>query len=129
MSRAFVSHRVPLQLSISFSISAVFELPEGHLLSYFGIVERHSDYDIPNALIGCVYYFYMLFLAGMFPPFLTKFASTMAFATTVFLAYQLSFVVKELCLVCWTTHVLNTLLWYNCMFGGSKSSSGKQKRV
>lgn len=107
--------------------SAVFELPEGHLLSYFGLVERHSDFDIPNALIGCVYYMYMLFFKFYFPPVLTKFACTMAFMTTVFLAYQLTFVVPELCLVCWTTHVLNTLLWYNVMFGKTKSRVNKQK--
>lgn len=100
----------------------MFELPEGHLLSYFGLVERHGDFDIPNALIGCVYYVYMSSLSRYFPPALTKFASTMAFMTTVFLAYQLTFVVKELCLVCWTTHVLNALLWYNSMFGVGTSS-------
>jgi uncharacterized membrane protein len=56
----------------------------------------------------------------------------MAFATTIFLAYQLTFVVKELCIVCWTTHVLNALLWYNVMIGGKhdeRSSGVKGKKA
>jgi len=108
---------------IGASCSAVFALPEGHLLSYFGLVERHSHWDIPNALIGCFYYIYMLALSGMFPLLLTKTAASMAFLTTIFLAYQLTFTVQELCLVCWTTHVLNALLWYNTMF----ASTNRQK--
>lgn len=111
--------------------SAVFELPEGHLLSYFGVVERHSSLDIPNALIGVAYYTYMLLFAGKFPLLLTKVAVNMAFFTTVFLAYQLTFNVPHLCIVCWTTHVINTFLWYNYMFGSSKtatSSSVKRKK-
>lgn len=95
-------------------------------MSYFGLVERHSDLDIPNALIGVLYYTYMLVLRGYVPSLTTKLAASMAFLTTIFLAYHLTFTVKELCLVCWTTHVLNTLLWYNVMF---TSSGGKQSVV
>ena len=94
--------------------SAVFQLPQGHLLSYFGLVSQDSLLNVPNAALGFVYYFYQLVLRDYFPYPVTAFASLAAMASSVFLAYHLT-LLQELCILCWTTHVLNTLLLYDTL--------------
>lgn len=80
------------------------------MLSYFGIIPEGHFLDVPNALLGAIYYVYMLLLSPSFPIELTYFMAMAAFSSSVFLAFQLTFVVKELCLLCWSTHVINSLL-------------------
>eukprot|EP00339_Tiarina_fusa_P008251 CAMPEP_0116998542 /NCGR_PEP_ID=MMETSP0472-20121206/1575_1 /TAXON_ID=693140 ORGANISM="Tiarina fusus, Strain LIS" /NCGR_SAMPLE_ID=MMETSP0472 /ASSEMBLY_ACC=CAM_ASM_000603 /LENGTH=90 /DNA_ID=CAMNT_0004697721 /DNA_START=39 /DNA_END=308 /DNA_ORIENTATION=+ len=41
---------------IGASCSAVFQLPEGRMLSYFGIVPDGHMLDVPNAVLGVLYY-------------------------------------------------------------------------
>jgi uncharacterized membrane protein len=82
------------------------------MLSFLGLVAKDSWLDLPNAAIGALYYTYLLILAPQLPPSLTKLATCLAFASTVFLAYQLTVVVFELCVLCWSSHVINTSLFY-----------------
>jgi uncharacterized membrane protein len=49
----------------------------------------------------------------------------MAFASTIFLAYQLTFVLFELCILCWSTHVINTYNFYSYMFAKSQTTKTK----
>jgi uncharacterized membrane protein len=98
--------------------SVVFTLPEGRLLSYFGLVPKEHFLDVPNAALGVVLYTYRLLLEKTFPP-LTKILTVSAFASTVFLAYQLTFVLNDLCLLCWSIHVINTTIMYKMVKGGS----------
>ena len=89
--------------------SAVFALPEGRMVSYLGIVPKGSILDIPNGLLGVLFYAYRLFLADIFPP-LTQVATALSFMSSVFLAYKLFFVLGDLCVLCLSIHVINTLL-------------------
>ena len=109
--------------SIGASCSNVFSLPEGRMLSYFGIVPEHSVLDLPNAALGFIHYTYLLTLRPYMPMNVTYFMILMAFASTVFLAYQLTFVLFELCVLCWTTHVINTYNFYSYFLAGSKGTS------
>ena len=93
------------------------------MMTYFGVVPEGHILDVPNAVLGSIYYAYILILSSMFPLFFTYFATMMAMSSSVFLAYQLTFVVKELCIICWSTHVLNTLLSWNLITNSSSSSS------
>lgn len=113
--------------AIQASCSQVFNLPQGRMLSYFGLVPKGSVLDVPNALLGSLHYFYLLVLEPHSPPPLTSIAVAAAFWSTVFLAYQLTFVVFELCIVCWSTHVINTYVMYKTFFGASSGGSGKEK--
>lgn len=112
--------------AIHASCSNVFTLPQGRMLSYFGIVPEGSALDVPNALLGVLHYTFMLLLADYksVPKALTSLMVTMAFASTIFLAYHLTFVVFELCLVCWSTHVINTFLFFQRF-----ASTAKPKRT
>ena len=114
--------------SIGASCSQVFQLPQGRMLTYFGLVPEGSVLDVPNAVLGSIYYFYMLTLSSYLPRELTYFMTLAAFSSSVFLAYQLTFVVKELCLLCWSTHVINSTLAGN-LFGQDNRSSAKQKKA
>jgi hypothetical protein len=96
------------------SCSATFALPEGRMLSYFGLVKEGSPLDVPNALLGVLFYSYVLFSdnvgAALRPPGgLTLFAASLAMSSSVFLAYKLM-VLRKLCLLCLTTHVINLVL-------------------
>jgi uncharacterized membrane protein len=70
--------------------------------------------NVPNAALGAVYYFYQLVLRYYFPYPTTVFAALAAMASSIFLAYHLT-LLQELCILCWTTHVLNTLLLYDTL--------------
>lgn len=114
--------------SIGASCSNVFTLPQGRMLSYFGIVPEHSVLDLPNAALGFIHYTYLLTLRPYMPMSFTYFMIFMGFASTVFLAYQLTFVLFELCVLCWTTHVINTYNFYSYFFTGKSSTSTATKK-
>jgi len=101
---------------IGASCSAVFAMPQGKLLSYFNIVPHDHVLDVPNAVLGILYYALILINEAIinFPSFLIKFASTSAMSSSIYLAVVLTSL-KELCILCWTTHVINTLLLYTIL--------------
>ena len=101
---------------IGASCSAVFALPEGKLLSYFHIVPHGHIFDVPNAALGVLYYLltaiYEFILVKWKIPFpfeIIQIASVFAMASSVYLAIILT-KLRELCILCWTTHVLNAIL-------------------
>lgn len=106
--------------AIGASCSQVFQLPQGRMLTYFGLVPKGSVLDVPNAVLGSIFYFYMLVASSSAPREVTYFMTAAAFASSVFLAYQLTFVVMELCLLCWSTHAINTTLAWNLLGPGGK---------
>lgn len=85
--------------------SKVFTLPQGKLLSYFGIVPKDHILDVPNALLGALFYLQQL-LFGCIPIFVT-----LSMCTSIYLAYQLTFVLGDLCVLCWSTHIINTIVF------------------
>ena len=117
------------------SCSATFALPEGRMLSFLGLVPETSILDVPNAFLGALYYSYVILYSmeitsSVFPLRLTFFANCMAMASSVFLAYKL-LVLKKLCLLCWTTHVLNfsLIVYYGRkMFFVSKKGENSNKK-
>ena len=100
--------------AIGASCSQVFSLPEGRMLSYFAIVPEGSALDVPNAALGITYYS-IIFLSESFLTktdlikVMTVCLNCGAMASSIFLATKL-LALGELCILCWTTHLLNTLL-------------------
>jgi uncharacterized membrane protein len=82
------------------------------MLSYFGIVPDGHIFDIPNAALGVLYYSFWLFLMPLLPKQLNFLASTAAMSSSVFLATRLV-ILKELCILCWSTHAINARLWWS----------------
>lgn len=111
------------QLSTFLFFSAVFSLPEGKMLSFFGIVPSGHFLDIPNGILGMIFYLYVLLrhittpplapgpLSGLFLPQSNVIMCSLAFASSLFLGRKL-YLIKEICVLCLTTHILNTTLFY-----------------
>jgi uncharacterized membrane protein len=114
------------------SCSNVFQLPEGRMLSLFGIVPNGSALDVPNAALGVIYYTLWLLVLPRLPRAMTLVVSSSALASSVFLAIQL-LILKELCILCWSTHVINTRLWFSAMAGagyfGRGRAASKEKKI
>mmetsp|Transcript_26312 Transcript_26312/g.32434 ORF Transcript_26312/g.32434 Transcript_26312/m.32434 type:complete len:190 (+) Transcript_26312:32-601(+) len=108
--------------AIGASCSSVFSLPEGRLLSYFSIVPNEHFLDVPNAALGFFYYTAVLLIEQFFyrkygygcidfvsMPQITVAFNSAAMSSSIFLAIKL-IQLKELCVLCWTTHLINSLL-------------------
>lgn len=120
--------------SIGASCSAVFNLPEGRLLSYLSIVPNGHLLDVPNAFLGLLYYT-TIFIIEQFlyhqitfldMKVITVTLNSLAMSSSIYLAYKL-IMIKELCLLCWTTHLLNLLLLFHYGKRLFVSSFGKEK--
>merc|ERR1711862_689598 len=99
--------------SIGASCSRTFSLPQGKLLSYFNIVPSDHVLDVPNALLGLLHYLVLMSLENTsifyYSNVMSLGLAMIAFLTSVYLAYALT-MLKELCILCWTTHVINAIL-------------------
>lgn len=124
-------HLFSLLLTI---VSAVFSLPEGKMLSFFKIVPEGHYMDIPNGALGILFYTYTILRYIIMnnkknhqQPFIlftftiNLMISTLAIASSLFLARKL-YMIRELCVVCVTTHIINTALWIRAVRGGSKKT-------
>ena len=98
------------------------------MLSFFGIVPEGHALDIPNGVLGMVFYSYVFLryfsgkqkggmLAVLFAPTLNLVISTLAIASSAFLARKL-YMIRELCVVCLSTHAINTTLWVRALKEG-----------
>ena len=78
----------------------------GHILSKWGLVAPGSPLDVPNPVLGILYY--LLVLLWPLPsrqPVLAAAALSLAFSA--YLAWVLATVLKDFCLVCVTSYVVN----------------------
>lgn len=117
--------------SIGASCSAVFQLPEGKLLSYLKIVPHGSVLDVPNAALGVIYYVVIFIFESLVPKILfiqkiTVALNSVALSSSIILAIKL-LQLREFCIVCLTAHVLNTLLIVFYVKRLLKTKEGKTK--
>lgn len=82
------------------------------MLSYFGIIPDGHFLDVPNAALGLAFYLVWLLVLPKLPKQLTFVVTSLAMLSSVFLAIQLM-ILKELCILCWSTHAINSRLWWN----------------
>ena len=86
------------------------------MLSYFGIVSSGHLLDLPNGILGMVYYVYIFLrsisqVSIIFHPKLNFIISSLAMASSLFLGKKL-IALREICVVCITTHMINTIVFY-----------------
>lgn len=83
----------------------------------FGLRADHP-LNVPNTYFGLVFYIGVMMYSiypFMFFPFsshLLFFASVLSIGASCVLAYILAFVLRDVCLVCMTTYVINALILY-----------------
>jgi uncharacterized membrane protein len=102
------------------------------MLSFFGLVPKDSALDIPNGILGMLFYIYVFLRCSLFRSsklFLVDRSvnatiCTLALASSIFLARKL-YVIKEICVVCLTTHIVNTIMFYRAMLEMTKKQKDK----
>ncbi|KAG6580387.1 vitamin K epoxide reductase complex subunit 1 [Phytophthora cinnamomi] len=103
----------------AFSCSEVLTSEYSSLLSYWGLVRKHSVLDVSNAHLGVLAYsLFMLYPVVRKVPYHAQFylaVSIGAAAVMVYLAYILAFVLRDFCLVCVATYVITAALLWNSL--------------
>lgn len=115
---------------IGASCSKVFTLPIGHMVSYFRIVPKGHILDVPNAMIGAVFYTIqiLIYLSLLISNILhdgkkvnklialliiiNPVTVSCAMIASILLAFHLTFIVYDLCILCWSTHIINSIFFY-----------------
>ncbi|KAL3766379.1 hypothetical protein ACHAW5_000918 [Stephanodiscus triporus] len=127
--------------SIGASCSAVFSLPEGKMLSFFGLIPKGHALDIPNGVLGMLFYFFTIIrffvkrktqqswggiFNVLFGNSIFLVISSLALASSVFLGRKL-YIIREFCVVCVSTHIINTTVWIRAIMEKFDSRSSKKK--
>jgi uncharacterized membrane protein len=116
--------------------SAVFSLPEGKMLSFFGIVPKGHRLDVPNGILGMLFYTFVFLRhttsvsqsSFLFKSQANLLISSLAFASSLFLARKL-YIIQEICVVCLSTHVINTTLFIRSIREFLSGSSEEKRKT
>lgn len=128
---SYTQHFIP-SCGFLYPISAVFQLPEGKMLSFFGLVPKESALDIPNGVLGMLFYIYVFIRCNylrkskmiLLDRRVNAVICSLAFASSLFLARKL-YIIKEICVVCLTTHVINTTVFCRAVLEVTKKEKEK----
>ena len=95
------------------SCSKAITGPYGKVLSLWGIVKKGSSLDVPNSLIGSLFYFLAItpWNANSLIADLFMIGGLLSLAFSAYLAYILRFVLHEFCIICVSSYVINILLF------------------
>ena len=100
------------------SCSKVFKSKYGKMLSLFGIVRKGHPLDVPNAALGVLFYvcaFLLPYLRSVLSnrvrATIMLAASTLSCAVSCYLGYVLAVILKDFCIVCASTYVVNALVF------------------
>ncbi|GLD93552.1 hypothetical protein PINS_up002144 [Pythium insidiosum] len=101
-----------------YSCSSVMTSEFGNMLRYHGLVDRGSWLDQPNAILGTgaysLFVLYPILRKIPFHEYVYTLGSLIAVGLSVYLAYILAFVLRDLCMICVTSYVINAALaWYS----------------
>ena len=101
------------------------------MLSFFGLVPKDSALDIPNGVLGMLFYIYVFIRCNLkkskvilLDRRVNAVICSLALASSIFLARKL-YIIKEICVVCLTTHVINTTVFCRAVLEVMKK--GKEK--
>ncbi|XP_051865921.1 vitamin K epoxide reductase complex subunit 1-like protein 1 [Pristis pectinata] len=109
------TYRAMCDLSDSISCSRVFTSRWGRGFGLLGgILGQDSVFNQPNSVYGLLFYVLQLLLsltASATAAVVLLLTSLLSLAGSLYLAYVLLFLLRDLCLVCVTTYALNLLLF------------------
>jgi uncharacterized membrane protein len=119
------------------SCSRVFTHPGGHLLSFVGLVPRHSVLDLSSALLGCMFYqfslaWYLLLRVGAVPALayhvVALGSSVFSLAITAFMSWIMIAQIKEVCVVCTTMYACNFCIFAMSLGAALAAKSGNNSK-
>ena len=93
-----------------FWIPQLCQLKEESCMTVLG-TPRAKLFGIPNSAFGIGLYLYLILGLFSFPPKVAFVLITLAFLRSIYLAYSLLFITRIPCPLCFTTHVINALLF------------------
>ena len=111
------------------------------MLSFFGLVPKGHTLDIPNGILGMLFYFFTIIrffvnrysqqsLGGifiiLFDNSISLVISSLALASSVSLGRKL-YIIREFCVVCISTHIINTTVWIRTIMEKFDSRRSKKK--
>lgn len=116
------------------SCSKVFLSEYGKIFSYFGVFEKDSFLDQPNAVYGVLFYLVfpiIIYFSERLPDLKTilLFLSTFSMILSSFLSYILFGVLEDICLVCFTTYIINFVLFLISISNLKTSESQRVQRI
>ena len=121
------------------SCSKVLGSEAGHLLSFLNIVPTHSELDISNGILGCVFYVFVFIVPNLnILPLKVKVWSTFAAsifssAVSLFLGYIMLKDLQEICIICSFLQLVNLFIliysfrWYKAFSKRSVNINNKKK--
>eukprot|EP01084_Bolivina_argentea_P267706 454516_1 len=117
----YVEHKVSVDpeyaafcdLASWISCSKVFSSPYAHMF-YF-----------PNALYGSGFYLFIMILDAMKKYTYIMYVSTLTFVSSLYLAYVLAFILKDMCVVCVSTYILNFVIFFLSRYYANTSKKSK----
>ena len=116
------------------SCSKVFMSKYGRMLSLFGIVPNGHALDVPNAVLGILFYSctftlpYLKALPKGLRSTLMLLASTLSCASSAYLAYCLIYILQDVCIVCISTYIINAIIFVLSLADFCASPQARQKK-
>ena len=106
-------------ISIRVSCSKVFLSEYGKIFSHLGFITKDSMLDLPNALFGSIFYLLIAlikFISNISSKILALnillSLSVVSMVLSAYLSYILTFVLQDVCVVCYSTYICNALIFY-----------------
>ena len=93
-----------------FWIPRVCRLKEESCMTVLG-TPRAKLFGVPNSAFGIALYLYLIVDLFSFPPYIALIFLILAVLRSIYLAYSLIFVTKIPCPLCFTSHVINLVLF------------------
>jgi len=93
-----------------FWIPTVCQLKEANCMTVLG-TPRAKIFGIPNSVFGIIIYSYVIVNLVFFGPHLGLILLALALIRSIYLAYSLLFVTKIPCPLCFTSHMINLVLF------------------
>jgi vitamin-K-epoxide reductase (warfarin-sensitive) len=103
-------------ISDKMSCSRVLTSEYGHIFSYIGLFPKNSVLDQSNAFFGLLFYIMVAFLSlsserTAFVKRISFFLGITGLGMSLILGYILSFILFDICLVCVSSYVCNTVIF------------------
>ena len=101
------------------------------MLSKLGLLPKGHPLDLPNAAFGLLFYICALahwnfsFLSRSIRAFVMLIAALVAAASSAWLAYALTYVLRDVCVVCVSTYVVNTAILVSAIVNAVQLAASK----
>jgi vitamin-K-epoxide reductase (warfarin-sensitive) len=116
-------------LSEGASCTKVLMSSYGHIFSHFGLVPNGSALDVPNPVLGLCFYSLVLLWPWNYTRLPVLVASLGSVLFSAYLGYILYAVLKDFCLVCVSSYIINVVILVVEVFSTTSVSRERSSKV